>query len=175
MWGCTLELLQLGDPDNKAASNADFHLANLLSDHPNMKVWIFIVLCFNLLILNIVLGVSILYAWANVYCLLMSCGNGYTWSKLKKKYKLKSFSCLIWFPVFFFLLSQKISTISVLGVPFHSTIVYIFNMLNIICSIDFLICFRYILMSVLLSNCICFLLCRLWLSTRWILFSFGHI
>lgn len=31
-------LKQLGDPENKAASNADFHLANLLSDHPNMKV-----------------------------------------------------------------------------------------------------------------------------------------
>ncbi|KAH1149412.1 hypothetical protein GLYMA_16G012100v4 [Glycine max] len=29
---------KLGDPDNKAASNADFHLSNLLSDHPNMKV-----------------------------------------------------------------------------------------------------------------------------------------
>ncbi|KAK7841625.1 ccaat/enhancer-binding protein zeta [Quercus suber] len=28
---------KLGDPENKAASNADFHLANLLSDHPNMK------------------------------------------------------------------------------------------------------------------------------------------
>ncbi|KAK9726865.1 hypothetical protein RND81_05G242300 [Saponaria officinalis] len=28
----------LGDPDNKAASNADFYLTNLLSDHPNMKV-----------------------------------------------------------------------------------------------------------------------------------------
>lgn len=31
-------LLQLGDPENKAASNADFHLSKLLSDHPNMKV-----------------------------------------------------------------------------------------------------------------------------------------
>ncbi|XP_059456216.1 protein SLOW WALKER 2 [Corylus avellana] len=29
---------KLGDPENKGASNADFHLANLLSDHPNMKV-----------------------------------------------------------------------------------------------------------------------------------------
>ncbi|KAK9672227.1 hypothetical protein RND81_12G086000 [Saponaria officinalis] len=29
---------KLGDPDNKAASNADFYLTNLLSDHPNMKV-----------------------------------------------------------------------------------------------------------------------------------------
>ncbi|KAI9119728.1 hypothetical protein K1719_009117 [Acacia pycnantha] len=28
---------KLGDPDNKAASNADFHLSNLMSDHPNMK------------------------------------------------------------------------------------------------------------------------------------------
>ncbi|KAE9615304.1 putative CCAAT-binding factor [Lupinus albus] len=28
---------KLGDPDNKAASNADFHLSMLLSDHPNMK------------------------------------------------------------------------------------------------------------------------------------------
>ncbi|KAK7294502.1 hypothetical protein RJT34_17391 [Clitoria ternatea] len=28
---------KLGDPDNKAASNADYHLANLLSDHPKMK------------------------------------------------------------------------------------------------------------------------------------------
>ncbi|XP_027907299.1 CCAAT/enhancer-binding protein zeta [Vigna unguiculata] len=28
---------KLGDPDNKAASNAHFHLSNLLSDHPNMK------------------------------------------------------------------------------------------------------------------------------------------
>ncbi|GMH17563.1 hypothetical protein Nepgr_019404 [Nepenthes gracilis] len=28
---------KLGDPGNKAASNADFHLSNLLSDHPNMK------------------------------------------------------------------------------------------------------------------------------------------
>ncbi|KAL4625234.1 hypothetical protein ACB092_05G010400 [Castanea dentata] len=28
---------KLGDPENKAASNADYHLANLLSDHPNMK------------------------------------------------------------------------------------------------------------------------------------------
>ncbi|KAL2336371.1 hypothetical protein Fmac_010817 [Flemingia macrophylla] len=28
---------KLGDPVNKAASNADFHLSNLLSDHPNMK------------------------------------------------------------------------------------------------------------------------------------------
>ena len=34
--------LQLGDPDNKAASNADFYLTNLLSDHPNMKVKLFI-------------------------------------------------------------------------------------------------------------------------------------
>ncbi|XP_057535656.1 protein SLOW WALKER 2 [Amaranthus tricolor] len=28
---------KLGDPDNKAASNADYYLTNLLSDHPNMK------------------------------------------------------------------------------------------------------------------------------------------
>ncbi|KAF8401148.1 hypothetical protein HHK36_014452 [Tetracentron sinense] len=28
---------KLGDPENKGASNADFHLSNLLSDHPNMK------------------------------------------------------------------------------------------------------------------------------------------
>lgn len=30
--------IQLGDPENKAASNADFLLSNLLSEHPNMKV-----------------------------------------------------------------------------------------------------------------------------------------
>ncbi|KAM7250814.1 hypothetical protein ACFE04_022697 [Oxalis oulophora] len=29
---------KLGDPQNKGASNADFHLANLLSEHPNMRV-----------------------------------------------------------------------------------------------------------------------------------------
>ncbi|GAB2250041.1 hypothetical protein Droror1_Dr00013400 [Drosera rotundifolia] len=29
---------KLGDPENKVASNADFHLSNLLSEHPNMKV-----------------------------------------------------------------------------------------------------------------------------------------
>ncbi|GAV61402.1 CBF domain-containing protein [Cephalotus follicularis] len=29
---------KLGDPQNKGASNADFYLTNLLSDHPNMKV-----------------------------------------------------------------------------------------------------------------------------------------
>ncbi|KAM2957331.1 hypothetical protein FF2_024336 [Malus domestica] len=28
---------KLGDPKNKGASDADFHLSNLLSDHPNMK------------------------------------------------------------------------------------------------------------------------------------------
>lgn len=28
---------KLGDPGNKAASNADYHLSKLLSDHPNMK------------------------------------------------------------------------------------------------------------------------------------------
>ncbi|XP_059645531.1 protein SLOW WALKER 2 isoform X2 [Cornus florida] len=28
---------KVGDPENKAASNADFHLSKLLSDHPNMK------------------------------------------------------------------------------------------------------------------------------------------
>ncbi|KAL9157163.1 hypothetical protein ABFS82_09G127300 [Erythranthe guttata] len=28
---------KLGDPENKVASNADYHLANLLSEHPNMK------------------------------------------------------------------------------------------------------------------------------------------
>ncbi|KAF8111259.1 hypothetical protein N665_0076s0243 [Sinapis alba] len=28
---------KLGDPQNKSASNADFHLTNLLADHPNMK------------------------------------------------------------------------------------------------------------------------------------------
>ncbi|KMT04769.1 hypothetical protein BVRB_7g169480 [Beta vulgaris subsp. vulgaris] len=28
---------KLGDPDSKAASNADYYLTNLLSDHPNMK------------------------------------------------------------------------------------------------------------------------------------------
>ncbi|KAF8011279.1 hypothetical protein BT93_J1784 [Corymbia citriodora subsp. variegata] len=28
---------KLGDPQNKGASNADFHLSNLLSEHPNMK------------------------------------------------------------------------------------------------------------------------------------------
>ncbi|XP_065855876.1 protein SLOW WALKER 2 [Euphorbia lathyris] len=28
---------KLGDPQNRGASNADFHLSNLLSDHPNMK------------------------------------------------------------------------------------------------------------------------------------------
>uniref|UniRef100_A0A2P2LQF1 Uncharacterized protein MANES_09G018800 n=1 Tax=Rhizophora mucronata TaxID=61149 RepID=A0A2P2LQF1_RHIMU len=28
---------KLGDPQNKSASNADFHLSNLLSEHPNMK------------------------------------------------------------------------------------------------------------------------------------------
>lgn len=32
---------QLGDPQNKSASNADFHLTNLLADHPNMKVRLF--------------------------------------------------------------------------------------------------------------------------------------
>ncbi|KAG8380205.1 hypothetical protein BUALT_Bualt07G0169200 [Buddleja alternifolia] len=29
---------KLGDPENKVASNADYHLANLLAEHPNMKV-----------------------------------------------------------------------------------------------------------------------------------------
>ncbi|XP_058226895.1 protein SLOW WALKER 2 isoform X2 [Rhododendron vialii] len=29
---------KLGDPESKAASNADFHLSKLLTDHPNMKV-----------------------------------------------------------------------------------------------------------------------------------------
>ncbi|PON45123.1 Armadillo-type fold containing protein [Parasponia andersonii] len=29
---------KLGDPENKGASNADFHLSKLLSDHPNMTV-----------------------------------------------------------------------------------------------------------------------------------------
>ncbi|XP_010261717.1 PREDICTED: CCAAT/enhancer-binding protein zeta isoform X2 [Nelumbo nucifera] len=29
---------KLGDPENKGASGADFHLSNLLSEHPNMKV-----------------------------------------------------------------------------------------------------------------------------------------
>ncbi|GFP99495.1 ccaat/enhancer-binding protein zeta [Phtheirospermum japonicum] len=28
---------KLGDPENKVASNADYHLANLLAQHPNMK------------------------------------------------------------------------------------------------------------------------------------------
>lgn len=28
---------KLGDPENKTASSADYHLSNLLSDHPNMK------------------------------------------------------------------------------------------------------------------------------------------
>ncbi|EPS70469.1 hypothetical protein M569_04290, partial [Genlisea aurea] len=28
---------KLGDPENKVASNADYHLTNLLSEHPNMK------------------------------------------------------------------------------------------------------------------------------------------
>ena len=28
---------KLGDPNNKGASDADFHLSNLLSDHSNMK------------------------------------------------------------------------------------------------------------------------------------------
>ncbi|XP_011072672.1 CCAAT/enhancer-binding protein zeta [Sesamum indicum] len=28
---------KLGDPENKVASNADYHLANLLTEHPNMK------------------------------------------------------------------------------------------------------------------------------------------
>ncbi|KAK6148778.1 hypothetical protein DH2020_016303 [Rehmannia glutinosa] len=28
---------KLGDPENKVASNADYHLANLLAEHPNMK------------------------------------------------------------------------------------------------------------------------------------------
>ncbi|XP_063937574.1 protein SLOW WALKER 2 [Daucus carota subsp. sativus] len=28
---------KLGDPENKAASNADYHLSKLISDHPNMK------------------------------------------------------------------------------------------------------------------------------------------
>ncbi|XP_047341248.1 protein SLOW WALKER 2 [Impatiens glandulifera] len=28
---------KLGDPENKAASNADYHLSKLLTDHPNMK------------------------------------------------------------------------------------------------------------------------------------------
>ncbi|CAH9106428.1 unnamed protein product [Cuscuta europaea] len=30
--------LKLGDPNNKVASNADFHLLKLLGEHPNMKV-----------------------------------------------------------------------------------------------------------------------------------------
>ena len=30
--------LQLGDPGAKGASYANFHLSNLLTDHPNMKV-----------------------------------------------------------------------------------------------------------------------------------------
>ncbi|XP_057505267.1 protein SLOW WALKER 2-like isoform X1 [Actinidia eriantha] len=29
---------KLGDPENKAASNANFHLSRLITDHPNMKV-----------------------------------------------------------------------------------------------------------------------------------------
>lgn len=33
-----LTCLQLGDPENKVASNADYHLANILAEHPNMKV-----------------------------------------------------------------------------------------------------------------------------------------
>ncbi|CAA0829454.1 Unknown protein [Striga hermonthica] len=28
---------KLGDPENKVASNADYHLANILTEHPNMK------------------------------------------------------------------------------------------------------------------------------------------
>lgn len=32
-------VFQLGDPENKTASSADYHLSNLLSDHPNMKVY----------------------------------------------------------------------------------------------------------------------------------------
>jgi hypothetical protein len=32
---------KLGDPQNKSASNADYHLTNLLADHPNMKVRLF--------------------------------------------------------------------------------------------------------------------------------------
>lgn len=32
---------KLGDPENKVASNADYHLANLLAEHPNMKVIVF--------------------------------------------------------------------------------------------------------------------------------------
>lgn len=34
--------LKLGDPQNKGASNADFYLSNLLSDHPNMKVQVLV-------------------------------------------------------------------------------------------------------------------------------------
>lgn len=33
---------QLGDPQNKSASNADYHLTNLLADHPNMKVRLYL-------------------------------------------------------------------------------------------------------------------------------------
>lgn len=53
---------QLGDPQNKSASNADFHLTNLLADHPNMKVRLF-----NLLIPSFGSVVTVLLFGLNVY------------------------------------------------------------------------------------------------------------
>lgn len=83
-----LELPQLGDPDNKAASNADYHLSNLLSDHPNMKVWIFISLCcFNLF--NLALEVLIIFCFSQFWSLSAN------------------FACLIWFLSFLFSFSFR--------------------------------------------------------------------
>lgn len=45
---------QLGDPQNKSASNADFHLTNLLADHPNMKVWLFHILMSSFMISSLI-------------------------------------------------------------------------------------------------------------------------
>lgn len=62
--------IQLGDPDNKAASNADYHLSNLLADHPNMKVCILINLyCFN--VVNSGLGVPKFMFLGNFWSLSM--------------------------------------------------------------------------------------------------------
>lgn len=43
-----LHLLQLGDPEKKAASNAEFHLSKLLADHPSMKVTVCLSVCGNI-------------------------------------------------------------------------------------------------------------------------------
>lgn len=66
---------QLGDPQNKSASNADYHLTNLLADHPNMKVRLFNLLMPSLGISLVIWLFGLFSFWLTRRVIFAGCGD----------------------------------------------------------------------------------------------------